>query len=482
MTAPMIGIPTIVTAAGDTPATPEALQTTLLSNAVTLSPGLVGNLPGTLIEDVASTSVGALAMMDSAYVDLINSISATTANPFILTQLGNMYGVPQGIGSNGSVFVIFSAPGAPGFIINAGFQVTDGTNQYTVQDGGIINTGGQSAALFCVAVQSGTFAIPQNTVNQLVTSIPTGYTVTCNNPTAGLPLVAPQTIAQYQAQVIAAGQSTAQGMPQFLKTQIAKVVGISPRLVSVQQNGAQWTVMVGGGDPYQIGFAIYTGVPDIATLTGCSLGVAAITNASDGVVTTNIAHGYSNGQVVTITGATGISGINGVPITVAGVTPYTFQTGINTTGAGTYLGGGSLSPNFRNQSVAINDYPDTYTIPFVVPLQQLVTIGLTWNTSGGNVAAAPFVNSAAVAALANPALVAYINSIPASAPINISTMQGVFKKSIASILNPDLITRMIWLITVNGIGVPVVPGTEIIPIDNFSYVETFTPNVSVLQG
>lgn len=479
-TAPTIGIPVIVTAAGDTPATPQQLNATLLANAVALQPGLTGNLPATLIEDLASTATGALLVCDSAYVDLINSISPTNANAFILVQQGVLFGIPQGIGSNGSVFVIFFGPA--GYLINAGFTVTDGTNQYVVQDGGAIGTGGLSAALFCIAIQSGTFAIPQNTVNQLVTSVPSGYVITCNNPTAGLPQTSPQTLAQYQAQMIQAWQNTAQGLPQALKTELAKVVGISPRLVSVQQAGAQWIVMVGGGDPYQVAAAIYLGFGNIAILTGSTLGVSSITNASNGVVTTNISHGYTTGQTVTINGATGISGINGTPFTATVLTPYSFQTGINTTGSGTYTGGGYCTPNFRNQAIGILDFPDTYTVPFVVPLQQTVSILLTWNTTGGNATPAPLVNSAAVAQAAEPALLNYINSIVAGQPINIFSMQGVFKQSIASIINPGLITRMVWVIVVNGIALSPVPGTEVIPADGFSYFESFSGDISVVQG
>src|SRR5580658_4263883 len=123
--APLIGIPTIVTSAGALPATPQYLNQTLLSNAQALQPGLTGNLPGTLIEDLASTGTGGLIVIDSGYVDLINSISPTVANPFILIQQGALFGIPQGIGSNGSVYVIFFGPA--GYLINAGFTVSDGT-------------------------------------------------------------------------------------------------------------------------------------------------------------------------------------------------------------------------------------------------------------------------------------------------------------------------------------------------------------------
>ena len=221
---PSIAIPIVITAAGAQPADPVTLQANLISNAQTYAPGLTADLPGALITDVSSTAVGALTVTDSAFVAGINCIAPTNSNGFVLTQQGQLFGIPQGVGSNAQVNEVFSGPA--GFVIPQGFTVSDGTNQYVVQDGGIIETGGQSAPLFCIAIQPGTFAIPINTVTTLVTSIPVGYTITCTNPAVGIPATAAQTIPQYRAQVLQAYQAPAIGTPAYVKGQIALVSGV----------------------------------------------------------------------------------------------------------------------------------------------------------------------------------------------------------------------------------------------------------------
>ncbi|HIC6041513.1 TPA: baseplate J/gp47 family protein, partial [Salmonella enterica subsp. enterica serovar Saintpaul] len=49
-------------------------------------------------------SVGALVVCDQARVDLINSCSPYAANVHLLAQLGDMYGVQKGQGTNTSVY------------------------------------------------------------------------------------------------------------------------------------------------------------------------------------------------------------------------------------------------------------------------------------------------------------------------------------------------------------------------------------------
>ena len=86
------------------------------------------------------------------------------------------------------------------------------------------------------------------------------------------------------------------------------------------------------------------------------------------------------------------------------------------------MGGAILSPNNRNVSVDILDYPDTYVIPFVSPPEQTVTLVATWNTSALN-----FVSNAAVSQLAAPALAAYINSLAVGLPMNLFVLQETFQ-------------------------------------------------------
>ena len=536
-----------LTTAGAVPTSPTDLLNAEIAAATALSPGLTANLPGSLVEDMASTAVGAVVIQDQAFVDLVNSISPYTANPFILYELGAVYGVTQGVGSNTSVYVTFI--GTPGFVISAGFVVSDGTHQYTIQDGGIVSASGQSAALYCLANNAGSWAVPIGTVTTIVTSIPSGVTLTCTNESAGVPGATAQTIQSYQAQVIQAGQAIATGMPTFLKTQLQKVSGVQPNLISVRQpSGTAWEIIVGGGDPYEVANAIYTGLFDISNLTGSTFLVTGITNAYPAVVTINLNHGYTTGQIVQITGETGMSNVNGnnfvaivvdektfslnveistitwsggtVTVTTAsphglpsgttsgtiyGCTPtayngsYTFtRTGASTftyplasnPGTATVLGytpfdsasqgawtsGGVVTPNFRNVTVSINNYPDTYNITFVNPPPQTVTVTLLWNTIAVN-----YVSTTAIASSGIPAIVAYINSIPVGQPISIFDLQTAFTTAVATLLNVSLISEMQFTITINGITTSPSSGQGVIYGDPESYFETTNGLVTITQ-
>lgn len=474
------GIPVVLTAAGRQTQTPQALNAQIIALATQLSPGLTANLPGSLIEDISSTDTGAALVCDSAVTELINSITPYGANLFLLQQLANIYlgqqNGQQGAATTTSVYVVFTGPA--GFVIPAGFTVSDGTHQYLVQDGGIIGTGGQSPQIFCLAALSGSWAVPVGTVTQLITSVPTGITLTVTNPAAGVPGAGAETDEAYRARVLQAGIASAQGMATYLKTLLLQVPGVQPNLISVQQQtGGGWEVIAGGGDPYQIAYAIYTALFDISTLVGSQLSVSGISNANPGVVTTNLAHGLTTGNVITLSGVVGMTGINSVPLTVTVLTPTTFSIGINTTSSGTYVSGGSISPNPRNISVSINDYPDTYNVLFVNPVQQTVTMTVTWNTTSSN-----FVTPAAIAQLAQQPLVNYINNLPVGVPINQFELNTVFQEAIASAIPPQLLTRLVFQVFINGVLAAPSAGTGIIAGDPEGYFLTSAPSISVVKG
>ena len=211
---------------------PATLAAEAFAIAQELAPGIT-SLPANLIGDMNATSAGSLSVAQQALVDLVNSVSPYTANAPILYQLGNVYGVQQGVGSNTSVYVVFS--GTPGFVISVGFTVSDGTYQYTVQDGGVVGSAGVSASLYCLATTAGSWAIPANSVTQIITSVPSGIALTCDNPTVGLPGASAQSLQAYQAQVIQAGQAVGTGMSTLLKTALQNVPGVQSNLLSIQQ-------------------------------------------------------------------------------------------------------------------------------------------------------------------------------------------------------------------------------------------------------
>lgn len=252
--------------------------------------GYTAGLPGSLIADVSGTDVAAMAIIDQAVTDLINSVTPWGANEVLLNQLGQIYGVPPGQNTNTSVNVIFS--GTVGYIIPPGFAVSDGVYTYYVVTGGVINSGGTSGSvgLFCVASQSGSWAVPANTVTSIATSVPTGYTLTCNNLLAGTPSVGAQTTADYQAQVINAGKVESTGVITMLQTLLSNVPGVQSRLVTVLQSSTNYKVIVGGGDIYQVGYAIYIALGlSVSLLVGSST-TARNVNVSiiDGSDTVNI--------------------------------------------------------------------------------------------------------------------------------------------------------------------------------------------------
>lgn len=441
-------------------------------------------LPGGLIEDLSSTATFAIYQIDSLVVDLVNSFGPNTSNGWLTVQLGQIYGVQQGLDTNTSVFVIFT--GTVGFLVQPGFTVSDGTHQYRVVEGGPINTGGSTQPLFCVAIQSGSWPVPAATVTQLVSAVPVAITLSCTNALAGTPSAGAQTLEDYRAQVLQAGLVSGQGNPSMAKALIAQVPGVQPRLVAIKQiDAGGWEVIVGGtGDPYQVAAAVYQAGLDISTLVGSTIAVTAITAANPGVITVDVGSGLTNGQNnVHIAGVTGTMGatLNGGPytITVTGQTATTTSfsiAGKNTTGE-TYLGGGVVTPNPRNVTVNLDDYPDTYSVPLVIPPLQTVTVQLTWNTDSPN-----FVSDTAMAAAGGPAIANYINSVPVGAPVNVFELQNVFQAATAGLLATQLLTRMVFTISINGVSTAPDSGTEAVEGDPESYFSCLSSAVTITQG
>ena len=236
-------------------------------------------------------------------------------------------------------------------------------------------------------------------------------------------------------------------------------------------------MIVGGGDPYEVATAISRALFDVSTLIGSTMSVDEITIATPGVITTVLNHGYSDGQTVTINGVVGMTQINGLSGTVSVVNEKQFSMGVDTSAFSPYVSGGVMTPNLRNETVSINAYPDTYPVTFVRPPQQTVAISLTWNTTGLN-----FVSPAAVAQLGAAALVTYVNSVIVGQPMNLFELQAVFQASVAEVLPPQQLTRMVFAVSINGVGVAPEAGTGIIAGDPESFFLTSSTQISIVQG
>jgi hypothetical protein len=305
-----------------------------------------------------------------------------------------------------------------------------------------------------------------------------GENLTVSNPETGTAAGDAEAEESYRARVLRAGLASSMGMATYLKTLLANVPGVQQRLVSVlQETGGGWEVLCGGGDPVLVGYAIYQALFDISTLVGSELLVAGITNANPGVVTTVLNHGYASGRVINIAGVVGMTGINNTPLTITVITEKTFSIGIDTTSSGAYVSGGVVTPNLRDINATIIDYPDIYVVPYVNPPQQTVAMTVTWNTSSTN-----FVSDAAVQQLGAPALAAYVNALAVGEPMNLFDLQDVFKAAIASVLPGPLLTRMVFSVSINGIGTSPISGTGIIEGDPESYFLAQSSDIDIARG
>lgn len=403
----MSNFPVTVTEAGAIPTPPQQLYSELTALVESKVPGYTANLPPGLITDLASTATGALVLIDQAMVDLINSVSPYGANIPLLMQLGGIYGVPKGAGSNTSVFVTFM--GSPGYVISRGFITGDGNHQYVVQNNAIIPDNGQSAPVYCLANQEGSWAVPAGSVTQIITSVPESITLTCANLTEGLPGLPAQGWDEYRAQVMQAGMLAVQGTPDTFKARVENVSGVQSRLVSYRQiTPGKWAAIVGGGNPYDVALAIYESIPDISVLT------TDVNNPS-------------------------------------GFVPHA-------------------------ERIAINDFPDTYEVPYIVPDSQGVQVILTWNTSSRN-----YVDPLAISTVAVPALVDYVESIYVGQPINIYQMQNVFVAAVSANLSPEQISLIDIVIFIDGALAEPEPHSGLIYGDLYKYFDTDASRVTVKQ-
>jgi hypothetical protein len=467
-----------MTPQGLQPAAPVDLRNRVITLVAASNPDYTANLPGSLIEDISSTDTYALVVSDSFLVDLVNSITPYGANPYLLNQLGILYGVDHQPITNTSVYVIFT--GTPGYTIPQGFVVSDGTYQYVTQDGGIIGIDGNSLSIYCLSPTPGAWPVAPNTVIQMITSVPANVPLTVVNPVSGVPSQSGEPISVYRERCFTAGLASSTGMARYLKTLVGNVPGVQLRLISVQEQTdlESFTIIVGGGDPYQVAYQIWCADFYTLGLVGAIIRVAGMLNTNPMVITTADNHNLATGNIEVISGSVGIPFINDIPfpITVTGLKTFTIP--VDGTQYGQYQYGGVVTPNPINENVSISDYPDSFVVPYVIPAQEIVNIVVTWRTDSPN-----YVSAAAISQLVTPAVVEYINSLPAgTTPINLNVLNEVFIDSVASILAGELIIDIEWVISVSGVGALPAGGTQVIYGDRYSYFYTDNSQIAVVQG
>lgn len=465
-----------MTPQGLQPAAPADLRSQLITLVAASNPDYTANLPGSLIEDISSTDVFALVESDSFLVDLVNSVTPYAANAYLLSQLGVLYGIDQQPITNTSVYATFTGP--PGYVIAQGFVIGDGTYQYVCQNGGVCGTDGTSLPMYALATQAGAWPVLVNTVTQLITSVPANIPLSVTNLVTGFPSTSGEPISVYRERCFTAGLAASTGMGRYLKTLLANVPGVQSRLISVRQDGSSYVILVGGGDPYQVANAIWQADFYTPGLSGATIEITGVSNTNPIVISTADNHNLITGDIETINGINGIPFLNGNQYTVTSISANTFSIPVDGTNWGLYQNGGTVTPNPINNMVTLSDYPDSYLIPYVIPPQETVTMVVTWETNSTNYVSIPAMAQAAI-----PAIVDYINSLPAgTTPINLNVLNSVFLDAVSNILASELIISLTFQIAINGVGVFPEAGTQCIFGDINSYFYTENGDIAVVEG
>ena len=255
-----------MTASGLIPRTPSQIRSDLQNSLLLKDPALTLDDPAysEIIPSWLDTSVSCVEEIEQAAIDTINSIDPTLSNEMIADSLGSTLGIIRNESARASVYVQFSCA-TDGYNIPKGFLVSDGSYQFYVLEGGFIVDG--IAMLYCVCTVDGIIPIAENTVKYIVTSVPSPYVITCTNPVSGNQGNELETLSHFKSRYILSFNRVSTGTIPYAKELLSAVNGNLKR-ISIKQTNGKIKIIVGGGNPYAIGEAIFKSGLDISVLEG----------------------------------------------------------------------------------------------------------------------------------------------------------------------------------------------------------------------
>lgn len=125
-------------------------------------------------------------------------------------------------------------------------------------------------------------------------------------------------------------------------------------------------------------------------------------------------------------------------------------------------------------SVTIYDYPDEYTVPYVVPNSQNVALLIQWSSTQTS-----FIDQDTVQALARQAIAEYINQITVGDPINLFQVQEIFIDSIVKLAQRQFISRIDINVTIDGEASPPAEGSSLVYGQTYAYFSITTQAIQV---
>lgn len=523
-----------ITSAGAQPTPPSTIRSNIISSVVVSRPGYTANLPGSLIDDILGTDVGAVALIDQATIDLINSLNPLFANAYLLSLLGAQTGIPQGVLSNPNAYVLFT--GLAGFAINKGFTVSDGLNQYTVQDGGVLGnatatsfTGSISGTTLTVTAVSSGFLMVGDTItgtgitaNTVITGFGSGtggtgtYTVN-NSQTVGSEAMTGPTHGNVTLFVVATSfftnaipantittivSSVPTGFPLTVTNQNTGTIGASAETEELYRARVLAAQLSPGVGTLSYLKKLVQAIPGVQSrLVSIGGGGKIIVGGGDPYLVAGAIYkglfdiGDLTGSSVTSHTWSGTGSISGTTLTISALPSGTIQVGDIVSGVGL------VNPTIiLSQLTGTAGSTGTYQINYA---QNVTSEALTGANSTRNqvvtivdypdsyyilfvvpvsqtvtiaitwsTIATNFTANTAVSNAVSTALANYINSIPVGIALNVYNLERIFLDSVTPLVDPSLISAITLTVSINGTPVSPSPGTGLIVGDSEGYFIT----------
>ena len=98
-----------------------------------------------------------------------------------------------------------------------------------------------------------------------------------------------------------------------------------------------------------------------------------------------------------------------------------------------------MTPNPIAEEVTINDWPDHYLVPYVIPAAERTAITIVWTTNSPN-----YISQGAVVSATQKPILDYVNSIPCGlTPLSIYDLETVFMDAADPVLPRESIVSLI---------------------------------------
>ena len=248
---------------------PTVIRERLLNQAIEKVEGFT-NLPSGIQNNLLDESVLDIAEIQDMLANVMNSISPSYANDFIVRELGAAFGLKIKDKALSNTTITFY--GLTGVVIPKGVAIgnADGSKKFITTKSDIINASGQ-VSIYCEGADYYDTPTPANTLNVLLNKV---LNVTsCTNLNNAVESTPAETISEFRTRFQNRALANRSGTVATLNDELKKVEGTVDRLCTYQSSQiieegvkeAVIEVVVGGGDDYQVALAIFNSVlyPDI---------------------------------------------------------------------------------------------------------------------------------------------------------------------------------------------------------------------------